>query len=119
MQTRTKSRFILILLFIGLTPFLLVRLADASADDKVNASETKRRTFSFKYSAVITGLNPGQNARIWIPVPPTNEDQEVRILSKELPGKEQIASEPKFGNQVLYVEGKADEQGMIPLSITF
>jgi transglutaminase-like putative cysteine protease len=67
----------------------------------------------------VTGLTPGKTARVWIPLPPSNEDQVAKIIAKDLPGKEQISTEPKFGNQILYVEGKADNQGMIPLSLTF
>ena len=67
----------------------------------------------------LTGLEPGKTARIWIPVPPSNEDQEVKIESKDLPGAEQISTEPKYGNQVLYVEAKADNQGMISLTVTY
>lgn len=119
MLTRIASRFLMAVVSITVALLVFVRAADSTTEDKVKASGANRRTFSFTYSAVVTGLKPGQGARIWIPVPPTNEDQEVKIISKELPGKEQIASEPKFGNQVLYVEGKADEQGMIPVSITF
>src|SRR5262249_22048628 len=69
--------------------------------------------------ATITGLDPEKSARIWLPVPPSNEDQDVKIESKELPGSEQISTEPKYGNQVLYVEGKADNQGTVSVAVTY
>ena len=119
MLIRIPSRFFQALTFLLIAPLLAVRSADSSAEDKVKASEAKQRTFIFTYSAVVTGLTPGKTARIWIPVPPTNEDQETKIISKELPGTEQIGTDPKFGNQILYVEGKADNQGNVPLSVTF
>jgi transglutaminase-like putative cysteine protease len=115
----TSGRFSFALAFLLITPFLFGRAANSLADNKTDSSPAKHRTFKFTYSATVTGLAPGKVARIWIPIPPTNEDQDVKIISKELPGNEQISSDPKFGNQVLYVEGKADNQGTIPLSITF
>ena len=36
----------------------------------------------------MTGLTPGQDVRVWLPVPPTNEDQEVKIVAKKLPTKD-------------------------------
>src|SRR5207244_6524081 len=70
-------------------------------------------------SSIVSGLPPSKSARIWLPVPPTNEDQQSKIIAKDLPGKEQTSSEPKFANQMIYVEGKADDKGAIPLSVTF
>jgi transglutaminase-like putative cysteine protease len=109
--------------FLVIFPAALIAVfscqAVSSADDAPKRDAKKSRVFDFKYSATVTGLGPGRTAHIWLPVPPTNEDQEVKIASKELPGPEQISSEPKFGNQVLYVEGKADEQGTISLSVTY
>jgi transglutaminase-like putative cysteine protease len=105
---------------IALCSLLLPRPANSASEDKTSdASPPKTRTFTFTYSATISGLPPGKTARIWIPVPPTNEDQEVKIESKDLPGADQIGTEPKYGDQILYVEGKADDQGNVPLAITY
>src|SRR5437879_3581470 len=84
---------------------------------KREASRT--RTFLFTYSATVTGLPAGKVARIWLPVPPSNEDQEVSIVSRSLPAKEQLAREAKYGNQVLYVEAQANAHGTIPVSVTY
>src|SRR5438552_2986157 len=103
---------------VGLASLCLPKPVNSAPEDKVSdASPAKTRTFTFTYSATVTGLAPGKSARIWIPVPPTNEDQEVKIESKDLPGVGQIATEPKYGNQILYVEAKADDQGTVPLSV--
>ena len=42
-------------------------------------STATKRTFVFTYSGAVTGLKPGEKARVWLPVPPTNEDQEVKL----------------------------------------
>jgi transglutaminase-like putative cysteine protease len=80
---------------------------------------SKSRSFRFTYRATVTGLPPGKLARIWLPVPPSNEDQTVPIVAKHLPADGQIAREPKFGNEILYVEAKAGTDGTIPLEVIY
>ncbi len=96
---------------------LLLPLGVAPADTKADTPKT--RTFEFTYAAKVTGLTPGQTARIWVPVPPTNDDQSVQIVGRSTPASGQVAREPKFGNVVLYVEGRAGADGTIPLSMTY
>lgn len=82
-------------------------------------AKPRQRTFLFTYSAKVTGLPAGKTVRIWLPVPPSNADQDVQIVAKELPGKEQIGTEPTYGNQVLYVEGKTNDEGTVPVALTY
>jgi transglutaminase-like putative cysteine protease len=121
MCTRFSFRCLMVMTAIGLLGLCLPNAVNSASEDKpsAKAAPTKTRTFTFTYSATVTGLEPGKSARIWIPVPPSNEDQEVKMESKELPGMEQLSAEPKYGNQVLYVEGKADNQGTISLAVTY
>jgi hypothetical protein len=121
MFTRFHFPCVVAVTAICLTSLFLPRVVISAPNNKTSdkASPAKTRTFAFTYSATAIGLAPGTSARIWIPVPATNEDQEVKIESKDLPGAEHIASEPKYGNQVLYVEGKADDQGNVPLAVTY
>jgi uncharacterized protein (TIGR03000 family) len=83
------------------------------------ANAAKARTFLFTYGGTITGLAPNQTARIWLPVPPRDEDQDVEMVSQQLPAEGHIAKEGKFGNKILYVEPKADGDGKIPFSVTY
>lgn len=98
---------------VGLVPALLV-----SSQAETKAAE-KSREFLFTYQATVTGLQPGQNARIWLPVPPSNDEQEVRVHKQDLRGTPRQGTEPKYGNKILYVEAKADSNGKIPLAITY
>ncbi|GBD37212.1 hypothetical protein HRbin36_02342 [bacterium HR36] len=81
----------------------------------------RQRQFLFTYAARVTGLKPGQLARIWLPVAVSNADQEVEIAKRDLPPNARVEThtEPKFGNRILYVEARANDQGEIPLSITY
>jgi transglutaminase-like putative cysteine protease len=77
------------------------------------------RAFQFAYAATVTGLRPGEKARVWLPVPPSNEDQDVRVVKEDLPAEGHVATEPEYGNRILYVEAKANEEGKVPLSVTY
>jgi len=79
----------------------------------------RTRTFQFTYAAVVTGLKPGEAARIWLPVASSNADQDVSILSKELPAEGKINRQLPFDNQILYLEAKADADGKIPLKLVY
>lgn len=101
---------------------VVVDLNRASATPTVTASTSKApksREFNLTYSATITGLEPNQVARIWLPVPPSTADQTVSIVNQKLPGQARRGKESKYGNEMLYVEGKAGADGTIPLSVTY
>jgi hypothetical protein len=56
---------------------------------------------------------------VWIPIAPTNAQQEADILSKNVPANAQTTHEQKFGNGILYSEATADDSGAIPFSIIY
>jgi transglutaminase-like putative cysteine protease len=90
----------------------------ARGDDKTPAS-AKTRSFRITYAATVTDLSPGKVARIWLPVPPSNREQDVELVAKHLPAEGRIKREPKFGNDILYLEAQADADGKLPLSLTY
>jgi uncharacterized protein (TIGR03000 family) len=91
---------------------------DKGPPDK-GAAAPRQREFLFTYAARVKGLEPGQLARIWLPVPPSDETQRVEVVSEKVPGKVQRTTEPKLNNKMLYTEAKADAQGTIPISVTY
>jgi transglutaminase-like putative cysteine protease len=52
-------------------------------------------------------------------VPPTNEDQEVKLVSQELPAPAKEGKDPEYGNAVLYFEAAADRDGTVAFSRTY
>ncbi len=92
-----------------------VALAGAAEPD----AKPRSRTFEFTYAATVTGLKPGQAARVWLPVPPSNEDQDVSVVSRDLPAEGRVGRDPVYHNQILYLEAKANEEGKIPLKMTY
>ncbi|HKI31442.1 MAG TPA: transglutaminase domain-containing protein [Gemmataceae bacterium] len=79
----------------------------------------KKRTFLFTYSGAVTGLKPGEKARVWLPVPPANDDQEVKCDAEELPAGAKEGKDPQYGNTVLYFEAAADKDGTVPFLRTY
>jgi transglutaminase-like putative cysteine protease len=82
-------------------------------------AEPKTRSFRCTYEAVVTGLPAGKAARIWLPVPSSNGEQEVALVKRELPGEGTIGTEKKYHNEVLYIEGRAGADGTIPLALHY
>ncbi len=100
-------------LLVPAASLALVLGAPTGADSR--SSPAPARTFRFTYAATVTGLKPGQAVRIWLPVPPANEDQDVQVISQQLPGPGRRGRDATYGNSILYVEASANERGEIPL----
>jgi hypothetical protein len=98
---------------------LLISSPTPASQKENPAVPVKSREFLFTYSATITGLKPGQQARIWLPHAQSNEFQEVMVVSTALPGNVKETREPVFGNEFFYVEAKADANGKIPMQVTY
>jgi transglutaminase-like putative cysteine protease len=92
--------------------------ADPSADEKSRA-ERAVRTFRFDYGATLTGLKAGEEVRVWLPVPPSNDEQQVEIVAQELPAEATLGTEMKYGNQMLSFAMKAPEGGSLPMRVSF
>jgi len=90
-----------------------------AAEDPPKVKEPRSRTFLFNYQATVNSLPAGKAVRIWLPVPPSNEDQEVEIVFRDLPVKGQIHREPQYGNQFLYVEAAASGDTALTLTLTY
>jgi hypothetical protein len=93
--------------------FVGFQIAGARAD------EPKSRHFDFKYDVEVTDLKPGQVARIWMPVPPSNDEQVVSVVHRQLAAEGRIGTDTKYGNQIIYIEAAANSDGRITNSITY
>jgi transglutaminase-like putative cysteine protease len=89
---------------------------DAAAEDD---AAPKSRHFRLQYGAQLTDLEPGAKVRIWLPVPPSNDFQQVATIEQDLPAEAKAGTEDKYGNEMLYLATKAGEGGTIPLRITY
>ena len=80
--------------------------------------DAKERVFHFTYAGSVKAA-PGQTVRVWLPMPPNSEDQKVSVVKKQLPGQAQTGRESKYGNEIWYFEAKANDQGLVPFSVTY
>ncbi|HEY7308026.1 MAG TPA: transglutaminase domain-containing protein [Gemmataceae bacterium] len=108
-MSRTRLLPLVVVIFLSSPLF--------GAEDAPAASRV--RTFQFTYAATVTDLKLGQAARIWLPVPPSNDDQEVSIVTKDLPAEGKIHTEKPNGNRILYLRAKADDKGEIRLRMVY
>lgn len=77
------------------------------------------RKFRFFYEVTVSDLKPGEKARIWIPVASSGSQQRVKRELTNVPGEVKETQEAKYGNSLLYTEATANEQGEIPLLMTY
>ena len=77
------------------------------------------RTFLFHYSATVDGVPAGKKVRVWLPVPPSNEQQEVEIVLKNLPAPGSIHQDPVYGNRILYLEAPAPGDRPLNTTVTY
>lgn len=111
----SRSLFVSACLLMTIVTTLSLGHCPVAAGDK---APPKARSFEFTYQAKLTGLAPGQNYRLWVPVPPNNEFQTVTLTSRKNLNRGKLTKESKFGNQMLYIEGPADEKGEADCSFT-
>jgi uncharacterized protein (TIGR03000 family) len=94
-------------------------VVDLTKDEAAKPAAAKERTFLFTYAGTVTGLTPGEKARVWLPVPPTTDDQVVKRESQELPPGPKEGKDPQYGNAMLSFEAAADKEGNVPFSVTY
>jgi transglutaminase-like putative cysteine protease len=99
-------------------PFLMMLLGGSlSAEDKADAPRS--RTFDFVYEATVSGLAPGQKARVWLPVPSNSAEQRIDIENMSLPVKGQWNRDKVYGNRILHFQAPADKDGKIGVRLSY
>ena len=79
----------------------------------------KSRTFLFTYAGAVKGLLPGQEARVWLPLPANALEQHVEIISKKLPANGTFYEEKQYGNKMLYFSATADKGRTVPFEVVY
>lgn len=79
----------------------------------------KQRHFLFTYAGTVTDLKPDQEAMVWLPVAVNTPEQDVAIISKELPAPDSIGKDKEYGNTMLSFKAKADKEGKVPFKIVY
>jgi transglutaminase-like putative cysteine protease len=110
----------------GLTLSTLLALGRAEELPAAGGSEAQpagpqARTFLFTYDATVKDLPAGKTARIWIPLAQSNAEQDIALVTQEVPpgAKTSTGTDKQYGNKILYVEARANPAGAIPVKVTF
>lgn len=97
----------------------MLRLAVLLIPAAALAAEPQVRTFRFTYEAAVTGLKPGDTAHIWLPIPPTTDDQKLLQTETHFPVEASKHTEAGFGNAMYHLTPKADADGKIALRVVY
>jgi uncharacterized protein (TIGR03000 family) len=96
------------------------KVVDKPKIDEAKPAAAKSRTFLFTYSTTVTDLPADKTARVWLPMPTSSDDQEVKLEDdKGLPAGYKIEKEPTYGNSMIYAEVKGDKDGKATLEATY
>ena len=79
----------------------------------------RSRTFRLEYGATLHELPNDSRVRVWLPVPQSNDHQEIQMLGSNLPAEGKIATEPTYDNKILYFQIKAPSSGSLGFSTSY
>jgi transglutaminase-like putative cysteine protease len=91
----------------------------AAADSNDGIEQRRARSFRFHYAFGLTGLEPNQSVRVWLPVPASNADQRIEPLPPMLPGEPTFQTDTKYGNQILYLETTVPPNGELSFDVPY
>lgn len=105
-------------------PYALLLLAAALAAGVYSARSALFRDPSARSFAITETVRlrvpPGRRAlQLWIPRLPSDAFQTAELVDVEAPWTHTIASDPDFGNPLLYLEAKAPEPGPVEIRLRY
>ena len=65
--------------------------------------------FTFTYEAQLPEIT--ESAKMWIPIAQSDRFQTIELLSLQVPGKQEMLREEKFGNSILYLQLLPEHSG--------
>jgi transglutaminase-like putative cysteine protease len=78
------------------------------------------RAFRFRYSFTVKDIPAdAKRVRVWIPVPPTDQHQTVRILAVKAPVKTRMTQETEYGNRMVYAEFENPAAGKAEFTLEY
>jgi transglutaminase-like putative cysteine protease len=91
-----------------------------SSDDPSTVAAANTRTFHFEYLTTVSNFpRDAQLARVWVPVPQSDEAQTISNLKVEGVVDHRISTEPVYGNRMVYVDFAAPLPERVELRLSF
>ncbi len=82
------------------------------------ADSQPTRAFSLVYSVDIIEIPEGaRHVQAWLPIPQTDEHQEITGLRVEAPIRHRLLRDPEYGNLILALEGDAPLPASVPIRL--
>ena len=116
MRNAYRASAVCCLIFSGVAGTSAAQDAAKTSADSV---APKVRRFQLEYGATLTKLPPGKPVRVWLPIPPSNDYQRVREVSRTLPATAQEGADAKYGNRMLYFQTTAPESGEVAFQMVW
>ena len=85
------------------------RVPVRNASNKLLGVIEGKDKFEFHYQVTLPEME--ENARMWIPIPQSDNYQNIEMLALETPVEHQMLDEKQFGNTILYMELKPEHSG--------
>lgn len=83
---------------------------DDETEDETVEVEVKNQSGTVTFDIDMTQYDAGKTVRVWLPVPQTDEYQEIADVVYEATGAEAELTEDALGNQMMYVEWNEDAE---------
>src|SRR5438552_19194901 len=99
-----SRRFVVAALALGAAPLV----ARAMAEERPDPWKSVAR-YQLEYRVRLRELGPAaEGVALWVPYPAETRDQRVLDARIDSPWPERLTREEKYGNRMVYAEGKAD-----------
>ena len=85
------------------------RVPVRNASNKLLGVIEGKDKFEFHYQVTLPEME--ENARMWIPIPQSDNYQNIEMVALETPVEHQMLDEKQFGNTILYMELKPEHSG--------
>ena len=99
-----SRRFVVAALALGTAPFMARAMAEGRPDPWNSIAR-----YALEYRVRLRELGPAaDNVALWVPYPAETRDQRILDAHIDSPWPERLTREDKYGNRMVYAEGKAD-----------
>ena len=99
-----SRRFVVAALALGTAPFIARAMAEGRPDPWNSIAR-----YALEYRVRLRELGPAaDNVALWVPYPAETRDQRILDAHIDSPWPERLTREDKYGNRMVYAEGKAD-----------
>jgi transglutaminase-like putative cysteine protease len=121
-----RKRLALLIAFAGCGAVLLsafsIGIAKQQSNQTFQPDKPASRTFEFTYSVAIRKLPKGKSLHLWLPMPQTTPEQDVKVVqgNRSAVDKSSMGNDPAYGNKILFLAAiSKNDDAVFEVSHTF